>query len=60
MKNLTPRDMVYAMVVKNPDGTTSHWEPGYEQVSSFYSRFWQQNYTKIGKNTHFCSEDVLF
>jgi len=48
--------MVYAMVVKNPDGTTAHWEPGYEQVSSFYSRF--EDYVEM-KNKNMKTEDIL-
>ena len=48
--------MVYAMVVKNPDGTTARWEPGYEQVSSFYSRF--EDYVEM-KNKNVKTEDIL-
>lgn len=48
--------MVYAMVVKNPDGTTARWEPGYEQVSSFYSRF--EDYVNM-KNKNVKTEDIL-
>ena len=29
-------------------------------LSFFYSRFWLQNYTKIGKNIQFYCEHVLF
>ncbi len=50
------KHMVYAMVVNNPDGTTARWEPGFEQVSSFYSRF--KDYVEM-KNKNVKTEDIL-
>ena len=48
--------MVYAMVVKNSDGTTARWEPGFEKVSTFYSHF--EDYVKM-KNENVKTEDIL-
>lgn len=50
------KHMVYAMVVNNPDGTTARWEPGFEQVSSFYSHF--KDYVEM-KNKNVKTEDIL-
>ena len=48
--------LVFAMVIKNPDGTTARWKPGFKEVSDFYMRY--KEYTEM-KNKNVKTEDIL-
>lgn len=50
------REQVHKMIVFGPDGTVSKWEPGYQEVSSFETKF--KEYLDM-KNRNVKTEDIL-
>ncbi len=50
------REEVHKMIVLAPDGTVDKWEPGYQEVSSFETKF--KEYLEM-KNRNVKTEDIL-